>query len=138
MLAPKVCGERLKLIAPETLGTCSDHDPLDLVEVDLVAATIVEAGGPRALVVRHGLGDLELAAVLEVLGDASRAERVIADTCRNASGEGPSADHAVGVRLAHGALGELLPAAPRRRPEEVTLRVNVQASAVKVRVQVGL
>ena len=45
-------------------------DPFHLVEGDLVQAAVVEAGGARAFVVGHLLGDFELAAVAQVFGDA--------------------------------------------------------------------
>ena len=40
----------------------SDKDALDLVEGDLVRASVVEAGGAGAFVVSHLLGDFEFAA----------------------------------------------------------------------------
>jgi len=39
-------------------GFGSDQDALDLIEVDLVVPAIIEARGPRALMVRHLLSDL--------------------------------------------------------------------------------
>ena len=62
---------------------CSDDDPFDFVQVDLVGAPVVEAGGPGRLVVGHLLSDLQLAAVAKVLGDAGSAEAAAADACAN-------------------------------------------------------
>lgn len=53
--------------------------PLDFIEADLVVAAVVQAGGPRALVVGHLLRHFELAAVAQVFRDASGAETVAAD-----------------------------------------------------------
>lgn len=47
-----------------TGGRISDHDPLDLIETDEVIAPVVKTRRARALVGRHRLGDLELAAIL--------------------------------------------------------------------------
>ena len=57
----------------------TDLNALDLLEADLIVAAVIEAGGAGALVVGHLLGDLELAAVLEVFGDAGGAKGVVAD-----------------------------------------------------------
>jgi hypothetical protein len=52
----------------------SNLDPFDLIERDLIAGTVVEPGGTRAFVRRHGLRVFERAAGLEIRGDAGRAE----------------------------------------------------------------
>jgi len=50
---------------------------------------------------RDLLGDRELTAILRVSGDASSTESVIPDLCLDASEARPTADHPVGLRLAH-------------------------------------
>ncbi len=67
---------------------------------------VVEPGGACALVSRHGLRDLELAAVRQVLRDAGRTEWVIPDSCPDPCRAGSPHDDAIGVRLAH-RLGEV-------------------------------
>jgi hypothetical protein len=42
----------------------SDHNPLDLIERDLIAAPVIEAGSPGRIMGGHLLGDLQPAAVL--------------------------------------------------------------------------
>src|SRR5262245_9874187 len=56
-----------------------DDDAFDLVERDLVASTVVELSRPGALMSRDSLCVLDGPAVLEVGGDAGRAEGVAAD-----------------------------------------------------------
>jgi len=51
--------------------------------------------------VRHSLSVFELPAVLQVGGDAGRAEGVIADPRLDASRAGTALNHPVGVLLAH-------------------------------------
>jgi hypothetical protein len=69
----------------------SNHDPLDLIERDLIVAPVIEAGGARALMVGHLLRDFELAAVAQVFGDAGGAEGVIADPGQDAGAAGAPA-----------------------------------------------
>jgi hypothetical protein len=45
----------------------SDQDPLHFIESELVVAAVIKAGGTGTFVVRHLLGDFELAFVLIVL-----------------------------------------------------------------------
>jgi hypothetical protein len=56
----------------------SNHNPLDLIERDLIAASVIEAGSPGRLMGDHLLGDLQPAAVLEVGRDSGGAEGVAA------------------------------------------------------------
>src|SRR3954468_13054090 len=90
----------------------SQHDPLDLVEGDGLAAAVVELGGPGGSVRSHLLGVLEQAAVLEVGGDAARPPGVAADPGGDAGGSGTAADHAVDVGPIHWSPGEPAGAAP--------------------------
>jgi hypothetical protein len=67
----------------------SIHHPLDLIERDGVIAPVVEPRSARRLVDGHLLGDLQLAAVLQVRGNARGAEAVGADfgpDCRRTGG----------------------------------------------------
>jgi hypothetical protein len=57
----------------------SNHNPLDLIERDLIAAPVTEAGSPGRLMDGHLLGDLQPAAVLEVGRYPGGAEGVAAD-----------------------------------------------------------
>ncbi len=63
----------------DALASCSDHDPLDLIESDLIAASVVELGGARRGVCGHLAGMLKLAVILEVGGDPGRTEGVVGD-----------------------------------------------------------
>jgi hypothetical protein len=62
---------------------------------DLIVAPVVEPGGAGGFMAGHLLGDLELAAVLQIGGDAGGAEAVGADW--PGAGEcDPSAGHGAG------------------------------------------
>ena len=76
-------------------------DPRDFIEAHMIVSPIVKAGGARRLMHRDLLGDRELTAILRVGGDASSTESVIPDLCLDASVARPTADHPVGVPLAH-------------------------------------
>jgi hypothetical protein len=69
------------------VGRDSERNPLDLIEGNLIGAPVVKSGGPRRFMTGHLLGDLELAAVLQVGGDPGGAEAVGADlgaqSCRS-------------------------------------------------------
>lgn len=67
---------------------------------------VVEAGGPRALVIGHLLGEFELAAVLQVGRDPRRTEGVGPDLGPDAGGGGAAAEHAPHVGLAEAAPGQ--------------------------------
>jgi hypothetical protein len=56
-----------------------DHDPLDLIEADLIAPAIIELRGARRGMVRHRRGLFKRAAVLEIGGDPCRPEAVVAE-----------------------------------------------------------
>ena len=55
----------------------SDHNPLDLIEAELVAPAIVELRGARRGAVRHRRSFLQRAAILEVRSDPGRSEAVV-------------------------------------------------------------
>src|SRR5271167_3872104 len=65
-------------VSPYLPEPVSNRNPLHLVEAHLVAPAIVELRRARRGVVRHRRSVFQRAAVLEVRGDAGRAERVIA------------------------------------------------------------
>jgi hypothetical protein len=50
----------------------SNHDPLDLIEADLIPPAIIELRRARRSVVRHRRGPFERAAVLEVGRESDR------------------------------------------------------------------
>jgi len=72
-----------------------NHDPLDLIEAELVAPAIIKLGGARRGVVRHRRGLLERAAVLEIGGDAGCPEAVVAELSFDASSSRTPADHRI-------------------------------------------
>lgn len=59
---------------PAAAGKKSNHDPLHLVERDLIAGAVVELFGLGRFLVGGGLGVLDGAAVFEVGGDAGGPE----------------------------------------------------------------
>jgi len=73
-------------------------------------------------VIGHLLGHLDFAAVSQILLDSRGSKAVTAALSGYTGRLGPPSDHAVRIRLAHGAFGE--PArAPAYRPEEITLGI---------------
>jgi hypothetical protein len=54
-----------------------DHNPLDLIEADLIAPAIVELRRTRRGMVRHRRSVFQGAAVLRIRGDARRPEAVV-------------------------------------------------------------
>lgn len=88
----------------------------DLIECDLIAAPVIEAGGPSGFMACHLLGDLQLATVLQVGGDSGRAEAVGADSGPQACTSRPLLDHHVNIGLGQGcAIGQ--PAMAQGRKE---------------------
>ena len=71
----------------------SDVDALDFVEGDLLLQAVVELGGPGGLVAGDARGDLEVAAVSQVLGYSGAAEAVSADFAGEAGAGGAALDH---------------------------------------------
>ena len=77
-LGPPQLGSLPLLIVPPGKVHCQPrenlfaiaHHPLDLIEGHGVVAAVVEAGGEGGFMSGHLLGDFELAAVLEVGGNA--------------------------------------------------------------------
>src|SRR3954452_21222682 len=79
---PKVCG-------------CVPSNPhaLDLAHADVIVAPVIKTGGFGVRVPGHALGDLELAAVREVVGDAGSAEGMAADLRLNSRIRRAAPDH---------------------------------------------
>jgi hypothetical protein len=59
-----------------------DRDPLDFIERDLIAGTVIELGCARAFVGGHGLGVFQRAAGFQVGRDAGGPERELAKRFR--------------------------------------------------------
>jgi hypothetical protein len=115
----------------------SNRDPLDLVECDLIAGTVVELGRTRAFVRRHRLGVLERAAPLKVSGDPRSAKSVAADPALHAELGGAALDHAPGVNAVHHGCGERA-SATGCGAEEGGLFFLPDAGRIDVGVQIGL
>ncbi len=56
-----------------------NQNPFHFIEGEQVVAPVIKAGRAGALMVRHLLGDFELAAVAQIFGDPGRAEGVTTD-----------------------------------------------------------
>jgi len=81
---------------------------------------------------------LQLAPVLEVGGDASRAERVAPDLRRDARGASPPANHPPRVRLTHCLEGKRPPRGGGQGPEEGTAGLVADVGGGEVGVEVLL
>ncbi len=97
-------------------------DPLHFIERNLILAPVVELRRSRRLVVGEVLHHFKLAAVLQVRGDAGRAEGMVPDPGLEACGGRAALDHAIGVLLPQGVSGERAGLAGRR-PEQRAIRV---------------
>jgi hypothetical protein len=60
-------------------GNASKRNPLHFIECDLVAAAIIKSRRPGRLMASHLLGNLQLAAVLQIGGDSGGTEAMSAD-----------------------------------------------------------
>ena len=80
----------------------SEGNSLHFIKRDLVAAPVVEPGRSGGLVAGHVLGNLQLATILEIGGDASGPETVGADLGPEPSRFGPLLDHQMHVGLGQG------------------------------------
>jgi hypothetical protein len=78
----------------------------DLIERNLILAAVVKLRGARAFVFGDVLRDFELTAVLQIRGDAGRAESVVPDPRLDSADGLPALDHAMGVLLPHRIAGE--------------------------------
>jgi hypothetical protein len=68
-----------------------DHNPLDLIEADLIAPSIVELRRAHRGMVRHRGGFFQCAAILEIGGDPGRPEAVVAELGGDAGRRGAPA-----------------------------------------------
>src|SRR5271168_5028882 len=93
------------------------HDPLHLIEGDLVVAPVVELGGARALVRRHLLRVFEQAAVEQIDGDPRRSERMTPNARDDAGLNRPPHDHPPRVLPGHPEFRELLAPSSAERAE---------------------
>ena len=84
------------------LSAASNRNPLDLIERDLIAGAIVQLGGARAFMRRHGLRVFQSAAGFEIGGNAGGAKGMAANLGPRAEVGGAALDHAVGVDAVHG------------------------------------
>ena len=80
----------------------SKRNPLNLIERDLITAPVIEPSRSCRLMTGHVLGDLQLATVLEVSGDAGGAEAVGADFGSKPSRLRPPLNHQVHIGLGQG------------------------------------
>ena len=94
-----------------------DHNPLYLIERDVVAGPIIKLRRARAFMRGHRLRVFQRAAGFEIGGDAGRAEGVAADPHSHAEAAGAALDHAPGVDAVHSRYGERVGAADSRAEE---------------------
>jgi hypothetical protein len=107
-------------------------NPLHLVLRQPFLGAIVKLGRARAFMRSHRLGVLKRAAVAEIGSDPGRAERVIADRRHDAGGRCAAADHAPGIRLRHGLLGQHGCVVPRAGAEEKSLAILGDTGGIDV------
>src|SRR5258708_32949406 len=82
--------------------SCSNRNPLNLVERNLVLSAVIKLGCPRRFMVGDLLSHFQLAAVLQIGRDAGRPEGMIANPRFDAGRFRAPADDAVGVLLEEG------------------------------------
>jgi hypothetical protein len=85
-----------------TISRFSQHNPLHLIERELIPSSVIKLRRARRGVVRHGRRVLKRPAVFEVRGDTRGAERVIADAGRDAGGRRAPADHGMSEPVIEG------------------------------------
>jgi len=100
----------------------SNHDPLDLIERDLVAGAIVELRRARAFVRRHQLSILQGPAVVEIGGNPGGAERVAANIPTHSRLARAPLNHLPHMDARHRIFGELIGTAAGRAEEGRLLR----------------
>src|ERR1700724_1437908 len=113
-LSPRCIIALVLIMKASKSSSRSNEYPLHLVEAHLVAPAIVKLRRARRGVVRHGSGLFERPAVLQIGGDAGRAEAVIADFRGDTSGGCAPPDHRIGIGLGQGGQGELARASAYR------------------------
>ena len=119
-----------------SINTASNRNPLDLVERNLIAGAIIELGGARAFVRRHGLSILQSAAGFKIGGDAGGAEGMAADLDGNAKFGRSSLDHAPGVDAVHWRVGQRAGAA-NGRAEQGSLAGVAETGRLDISVEIG-
>jgi hypothetical protein len=85
----------------------------------------------------HLLCELATTAVAEVLSNASRTKRVIANSSPNASTQGLPSDHPIHVGLGEG-IGRQNPRLTSRAAKQVALEIVRDAGGLDVGIQIGL
>ena len=113
-----------------------NRNPVDLVERDLVARAVIELGGARAFVRRHGLSVLQRASRLQIGRYPRSAERVTADPDGHAELGGAALDHPVCVDAVHRRGGERASAADGGAEEGALARV-AEAGGLDVFIEEG-
>ena len=116
----------------------SNVDPLDLVERNLFAKTVVELGGAGGFVPRDPGRDLKVATVSKVLGDPRAAEAVGADLGREPRLAGATLDHLERAQPRHGPFLKRIAAPGPAAPEEGPAPVLADAGGLEVGVDVFL
>src|SRR5262249_28214767 len=100
----------------------SDRNPLDLIERDLIAGTVIELGCARAFARGHGLRIFQRATGIEIRSNARRAENVAAELALQAGLCRAPANHLIGVHSMHRPVRQH-PGPAGRRAEEGGLPV---------------
>ena len=101
----------------------SNHNPLDLIERDLIGAPIIQAGRAGTLVIGHLLRNFQFPPVAEIFRNSGRTKGMIADLSPNADVGGAATNHAVSIWLGHRFVGEL-PGPAVHRPKEQRLALG--------------
>jgi hypothetical protein len=94
--------DRIRLTVEEGgAPVSSNRNPLHLIERDLIAGAVVELGGARTFVRRHGLGVFERASGFQIGGDSGCPEGVASRrwTMRQASTRCMAVAASVPVRM---------------------------------------
>lgn len=86
----------------------SNHDPLDLVEGDLVRAAIIELGRPSGGMGGHVSRGFQLTAIDQIGGDPGRAEGVVANFGRDPGLDRPAPNHRPGMNALQPPIGQIL------------------------------
>jgi hypothetical protein len=115
----------------------SEPDPLDFFEGDIVRRAVVRFRCPGRLVGRNMGARFEGTAVLEVDGDAGRAETVVGNPALDAACFGAALDDAEGVDAGH-ALGRELVGATASGPENRSFGVVLHTGRRDVRIEILL
>jgi hypothetical protein len=113
----------------------SQSDPFNRDLRQPLLGPIVELVCARAFMCRHLLSVLKRTTVRQLGRDPGRPERVIADRRHDPGRRRPPADHAPGIGLAHGLVGQRVRVVPARGAEQQTLAVPADAGRTDIGVQ---